>query len=121
MINMKKVLILVFVMLLVSGCGNKEENKVEVLKDEDVYVNEINSIPGSLSFYLWEPIGKKYSKLLENFDYEADKPTYVQFFDKTLNAYIDYDFLKNKEFKGSVKNLTDGFLFFSQNISFCPI
>ena len=27
---MKKVLILVFVMLLVSGCGNKEENKVEV-------------------------------------------------------------------------------------------
>lgn len=30
MINMKKVLILVFVMLLVSGCGNKEENKVEV-------------------------------------------------------------------------------------------
>lgn len=30
MINMKKVLILVFVMLLVCGCGNKEENKVEV-------------------------------------------------------------------------------------------
>lgn len=30
MINMKKVLILVFVMLLVSGCGNKEESKVEV-------------------------------------------------------------------------------------------
>ena len=35
MINMKKVLILVFVMLLVSGCGNKEENKVENNKENE--------------------------------------------------------------------------------------
>ncbi|MBQ2802586.1 MAG: D-alanine--D-alanine ligase [Lachnospiraceae bacterium] len=30
-----------------------------------VYLNEINTIPGSLSFYLWEPIGVKYTELLD--------------------------------------------------------
>lgn len=35
-------------------------------KKELVYVNEPNTIPGSLSFYLWEPMGKKYSKLLDD-------------------------------------------------------
>lgn len=33
--------------------------------DNKVYINEINAIPGSLSFYLWEPKGKKYRELLE--------------------------------------------------------
>ena len=35
-------------------------------KAKKVYINEINSIPGSLSFYLWEPIGKKYTELLDD-------------------------------------------------------
>ncbi len=30
-----------------------------------IYLNEINTIPGSLSFYLWEPIGVKYTELLD--------------------------------------------------------
>jgi D-alanine-D-alanine ligase len=30
-----------------------------------VYVNEINTIPGSLAFYLWEAKGVKYPDLLE--------------------------------------------------------
>ena len=30
-----------------------------------VYLNEINTIPGSLAFYLWEPLGLKYTQLLE--------------------------------------------------------
>lgn len=34
-------------------------------KENKVYINEINSIPGSLAFYLWEPIGKDYTDLLE--------------------------------------------------------
>ena len=34
-------------------------------KEKKVYVNEINTIPGSLSFYLWEPKGVKYSTLLD--------------------------------------------------------
>jgi D-alanine-D-alanine ligase len=35
-------------------------------KAEKVYINEINTIPGSLSFYLWEPIGKTYTTLLDD-------------------------------------------------------
>lgn len=34
-------------------------------KDNTVYVNEINTIPGSLSFYLWEATGLPYTKLLD--------------------------------------------------------
>lgn len=35
-------------------------------EDNDaVYVNEINTIPGSLSFYLWEPAGIPYPKLID--------------------------------------------------------
>ncbi len=35
-------------------------------KKNKVYVNEINSIPGSLAFYLWEPKGKDYTELLDD-------------------------------------------------------
>jgi D-alanine-D-alanine ligase len=35
-------------------------------KTNKVYVNEPNTIPGSLSFYLWEPVGKKYPDLLDD-------------------------------------------------------
>jgi len=31
----------------------------------NIYVNELNTIPGSLSFYLWDPTGLPYPKLLE--------------------------------------------------------
>lgn len=34
-------------------------------KSNKAYVNEPNTIPGSLAFYLWEPTGKKYSELLD--------------------------------------------------------
>lgn len=30
-----------------------------------VYFNEINTIPGSLSYYLWEPLGVSYAQLLD--------------------------------------------------------
>lgn len=35
-------------------------------KHEKVYINEPNTIPGSLSFYLWEPMGKPYRELLDD-------------------------------------------------------
>lgn len=35
-------------------------------KTKKVYINEINSIPGSLSFYLWEAKGIKFSDLLDD-------------------------------------------------------
>lgn len=31
----------------------------------EIWLNEINTIPGSLSFYLWEPLGVPYTKLLD--------------------------------------------------------
>lgn len=34
-------------------------------KAKKVYINEPNTIPGSLAFYLWEPSGKKYTELLD--------------------------------------------------------
>ncbi len=35
-------------------------------QDNDaVYVNEINTIPGSLAFYLWEPAGISYTQLID--------------------------------------------------------
>lgn len=33
--------------------------------DGKVYANEINTIPGSLAFYLWEPCGVKYGELID--------------------------------------------------------
>lgn len=43
-------------------------SRVDVMIDEDtgnVYVNEINTIPGSLSFYLWEAGGISFSDLID--------------------------------------------------------
>ena len=31
----------------------------------ELYLNEINTIPGSLAFYLWEPVGVPYPELLD--------------------------------------------------------
>ena len=42
-------------------------SRIDFIIDGDnnkIYVNEINTIPGSLSFYLWEPKGVKFSELL---------------------------------------------------------
>lgn len=35
------------------------------VKTGEIFLNEINTIPGSLSFYLWEPVGVPYTKLLD--------------------------------------------------------
>ncbi len=34
--------------------------------NNQIYVNEVNTIPGSLSFYLWEQTSLTYSKLIDN-------------------------------------------------------
>lgn len=42
--------------------------RIDFMLDEDtqeIYVNEINTIPGSLSFYLWEAKGISFTKLLD--------------------------------------------------------
>jgi len=43
-------------------------SRVDVIVDadtNDIYVNEINTIPGSLSFYLWEATGISFDKLMD--------------------------------------------------------
>lgn len=43
-------------------------SRVDVIIDADngnIYVNEINTIPGSLSFYLWEATGLPFDKLMD--------------------------------------------------------
>ncbi len=43
-------------------------SRVDVMVDaktRDIYVNEINTIPGSLSFYLWEAAGLKFDELMD--------------------------------------------------------
>ncbi len=35
-------------------------------KAKKYYVNELNSIPGSLAFYLWKPLNKDYDELLDD-------------------------------------------------------
>jgi D-alanine-D-alanine ligase len=48
------------------GCSGVA--RIDFLYDNesgDLFYNEINTVPGSLAFYLWEPVGLKYSELLE--------------------------------------------------------
>lgn len=35
------------------------------MENNKIYINEINTIPGSLAFYLWEPKGLKYKDMLD--------------------------------------------------------
>ena len=49
--------------------GSAGNSRIDFLIDEDsnkVYINEINSIPGSLAFYLWEEKGVNFSQLLDD-------------------------------------------------------
>ena len=48
------------------GCCGVSRIDFMIDEDEDkLYFNEINPIPGSLSFYLWEPVGVPYKELLD--------------------------------------------------------
>ncbi len=48
------------------GCNGV--SRIDFMMDTasgNIWLNEINTIPGSLSFYLWEPLGVKYTELLD--------------------------------------------------------
>ena len=62
-------------------------------KDENVFINEANTIPGSLAFYLWEPKGISFAALLDGmvecaFSAWADRKASVFSHDSTLLANI---------------------------------
>lgn len=59
-----------------------------------VFVNEINTIPGSMSFYLWEPLGIKFKKLIDIIIDEAikenkTKKDYIIRYDSAILKKID--------------------------------
>lgn len=71
--------------------------RVDFLIDKEtkkVYLNEPNTIPGSLSFYLWEPAGKKYSELLDELitiaikDYKEKRKKIYSFNTNILSGYV---------------------------------
>lgn len=68
------------------------------LDTDEVYFNEINTIPGSLSFYLWEPIGKKYPQLLDEMINLALKREREN---NSLNFSFDSNILKGMKFGGT--------------------
>lgn len=73
-------------------------NKLE----KKVYINEPNTIPGSLSFYLWEPAGKKYSELLDDMisiaikEFKQSKTKIRSFETNILSNYNGFKGIKGK-------------------------
>lgn len=50
----------------VLGChGVSRVDMMIDSKTRDIYVNEINTIPGSLSFYLWSAVGVQFDELID--------------------------------------------------------
>jgi D-alanine-D-alanine ligase len=49
------------------GCSGVTRIDFMIDTDTDtIYLNEVNTIPGSLSFYLWEPVNIPFGNLLDN-------------------------------------------------------
>ncbi len=64
-----------------------------MIDGEDVYVGEINTIPGSLSFYLWEPMGMPYRQLIDKmvelaFRAHAEKNRAVFAYDSSILSQV---------------------------------
>lgn len=67
------------------------------VKENKIYLNEINTIPGSLAFYLWEPLGTKYPALLDKMVSLALKRDREQ---KNLNFTFESNILANAKLGG---------------------
>ncbi|MCH5250033.1 MAG: D-alanine--D-alanine ligase [Lachnospiraceae bacterium] len=65
---------------------------------DSVYVNEINPIPGSLAFYLWEALGKPYSELLDDMVKLALKREREE---KSLMTSFESNILQNANITGA--------------------
>lgn len=81
------------------GCSGV--SRIDFMIDKDsgqVYVNEINPIPGSLSFYLWEPLGKPYAQLLDDMVKLALKREREE---KSMLTSFDSNILQNANLSGA--------------------
>ena len=81
------------------GCSGV--SRIDFMIDEEtgnIYLNEINTIPGSLAFYLWEPLGVKYSELLDRMISLALKREREN---KAISFSFDSNILETASFGGS--------------------
>ena len=81
------------------GCNGVA--RIDFMIDEDtgkLYFNEINTSPGSLAFYLWEPVGVPYSELLDRMITLALKRSRTE---KALTFTFDTNILSNAGFGGA--------------------
>lgn len=83
----------------VLGCNGV--SRIDFMIDEDtgkLYFNEINTIPGSLAFYLWEPVGIPYKELLDRMIQLALKRVRIE---ESLTFTFDTNILNNAGFGGA--------------------
>ena len=76
-------------------------SRIDFMIDEDngnLYLNEINTIPGSLAFYLWEPVGIPYKLLLDRMIRLAFKRVRTE---ENLTFAFDTNILDSAGFGGS--------------------
>ena len=81
------------------GCNGV--SRIDFMIDEDsgqLYFNEINPIPGSLSFYLWEPVGVPYKELLDRMIQLALRRQRAE---ESITFTFDTNILKNANLSGS--------------------
>lgn len=83
----------------ILGCNGV--SRLDFMIDADngeLYFNEINTIPGSLAFYLWEPVGVPYTELLDKMIELALKRMRE---DSKLTFSFDTNLLSSNAFSGS--------------------
>ena len=76
-------------------------SRIDFMIDRDTdqaYVNEINPIPGSLAFYLWEALGKPYAELLDDMVNLALKREREE---KSVMTSFDSNILQNANLSGA--------------------
>ena len=81
------------------GCSGV--SRIDFMLDRStgkIYLNEINTIPGSLAFYLWEPVGVKYGALLDRLIELAFKREREN---KAISFSFDTNILETASFGGS--------------------
>ena len=81
------------------GCNGVSRIDFMIDRDTDkLYLNEINTIPGSLAFYLWEPVGVKYGQLLDRMIQLAMKREREE---KSLTYTFDTNILSQQTLSGA--------------------
>lgn len=81
------------------GCNGVSRIDFMIDADTDkLYFNEINTIPGSLAFYLWEPVGVPYKELIDRMIQLALKRERTE---ESLTFTFDTNILNQASFGGS--------------------